>query len=277
MGARDAIAPAACVVLLSALLVAAPAPPAAGGLQMAATTTVPDGEPDVRRRPRPRVVPPGPASPTSPTIDSYYYQLQHGNCAALRVRTTGSTNPEDVLFAALADLCLAAAQSSYRADWTAAQDALTGSATLDDCLSVAARRSLANALSNHQRTGRQRPDFRPTPRVSTCVPQPTYIGLYQQSDSGPLTLLVLGLRLFEAATVSIADARLDATSSNVVEGTECARVDVPGWTPPPEGATATVVIRGRGYTTASFTGTVGPVLTADDISNLDTTACRPAV
>ena len=274
MGPRHLVVSVTSLGLLCAGLVVVPAQEASGGPMPAVSSTTDGLQPDARRRPRLRVVPPGPASPTSPVIDSYYYLLQHRKCADLRVRAAAGSNPEDALFSALADLCLAARSTSYRADWTAAQQALDVSADLDDCLSLAARKSLTNAVVNHDRTRRQRPDFRPTPTGSTCVPRQTFVGLLA-GESGA-SLIVLGLRLFEATDVKVDDTWIEATSRNAVEGTECARVDVPGWEPPQPGETMTVRVRGRGYTTTAITATIGVTLTEADLESLDTTACLPA-
>ncbi|MBK9738801.1 MAG: hypothetical protein IPO93_04680 [Actinobacteria bacterium] len=236
------------------------------------------------RRPRPgrtRVVQAGPASPLSPEVDSYFFRLQHGQCAdllaALRPQLEQAQDPDPVvlLFSSLADLCLGARSKAYQSDWVVAQRAYEASAGLDDCLSVAARDGLRRALANRDETGSARPDFRPPPTGTACEPQPTFVGLVQDSPDAPAALIVLGLRLFEANGVRVDGVWHPATSRNAIDGTECAQVAVLGFTPPATGSTVTVRVRGNGYRTPTSTWIVGPTLTPDDVLSLDEDLCAP--
>jgi hypothetical protein len=217
----------------------------------------------------------GPASPISPEIDSYFYSLQHGQCADLLVRLRRATDPAGVLFLSLADLCLGARSTSYQPNWSAAQIAYDGSEGLTDCLSIAARDGMRRALANHDATGLGRPDFRPPTTGTACEPEPTYVSLIEDPSGGEPGLLVLGMRLFEAGAMRIDGVWHEATSSNAIGGTECARVDVIGLVAPPAGASISVRVRGNGYRTSTRQWTVGEVLTDDDVANLDADACVP--
>ncbi len=219
-------------------------------------------------------VPPGPSSPISPDIDAYYYALRHVQCAQLREQTSQSSGALPGLFSALADLCLGAMTRGYQVDWAAAEQAYADSSELGDCLSVAARKGLGRALNRHRATGSDRPYFGRIPKGTACVPEPTYVGL-APDGAGGVTLLVLGLRLFEANGVRIDGTWYQATSRNAVEGYDCARVDVPGVVAPATGESVSLRVRGPRYRTPIGQWTVGAVLTDEDLLNLDPSLCAP--
>jgi hypothetical protein len=239
---------------------------------------------DARRDPTPpkvkrgpglsRVVRPGPASPISPDIDSYYNALLRGDCANVRERTLGQGNEVSDLYAALADLCLGYLHAAYQVDWPAAEVAYANSGELVDCLSLSARDAVGRALQRHQTTGRPRPSFGAVPLGTACSPQPTYVGVIAKDNGGPPTLLILGTRMFEVTDVKVNGVWHPATSRNAVDGTECARADVLGVEVAP-GDDILVRVRGNGYRTPARPWTIGPILTEDVIFNLDTDACLP--
>ena len=221
-----------------------------------------------------RVVQPGPSSPISPDIDSYYNALLRGECTATRERTVGNDGEVPRLYAALADLCLGYLQGSYVVDWPAAETAYVDSAGVTDCLSLAARDALGRALTRHLATGRPRPVFGEAPLGTACEPEPTYVGLVAKEDGSGATLFVLGLRMFEVNGVKVNGVWHSATSDNAIDGTECARADVPG-IEVEAGDLVAVRVRGTGYRTPRHLWTVGPVVTEEDMFNLDAEACLP--
>ena len=221
-----------------------------------------------------RVVQPGPSSPISPDIDSYFNALRRGDCAQVRDRTVGNGGDVGVLYAALADLCLGYMRASYQVDWPAAEIAYTESAALDDCLSLAARDALRRALARHQATGLARPSFGAAPLGTACDPQPTYVGIVAKEDGTEKTIIVLGLRMFEVTDVKVNGVWQPATGRNAIEGTECARADVPG-VEVASGDSLAVRVRGTGYRTQGRQWIVGPVLTEEDVINLDANVCAP--
>jgi hypothetical protein len=221
-----------------------------------------------------RVVRPGPASPISPDIDSYYNALRRGDCAQVRERTLGNGGNVGDLYAALADLCLGYLSATYQVDWPAAEIAYANSADLTDCLSLDARDAVRRALKRHQETGRARPSFGRAALGTACEPRPTYVGLVAKEDGSGSSLIVLGLRMFEVTDVKVNGVWLPATSRNAIDGTECARADVPD----AEAATGDVIavrVRGTGYRTPGRQWTVGPIVTEDDVLNLDADVCAP--
>lgn len=240
--------------------------------------TASGSEPDslVPERPRPgrtRIVQVGPASPILPDIDSYYYALNHGQCAALRVRLAQPNDEVTALYSSLADLCLGAKSKAYKADWAAAQQAYDDSGALEDCLSLAARAALGRALSNHEDTGKAVPDFRPVPTGTACVPKPAFVGLLQNSADAPASLIVVGLRLFEVTGVRIDGVWHDAAYGNA--NNDCARVDVPGLAAPAPGTTVAIRLRGATFKTPTSQWTVAGPITDDDVQNVDSSTCLP--
>jgi hypothetical protein len=80
--------------------------------------------------------------------------------------------------------------------------------------------------------------------------------------------------MFEVTDVKVNGVWLPATSRNAIDGTECARADVPD----AEAATGDVIavrVRGTGYRTPGRQWTVGPIVTEDDVLNLDADVCAP--
>jgi hypothetical protein len=221
-----------------------------------------------------RVVQPGPASPISPDIDSYYNALLRGDCAQVRERTLGNGGEVGQLYAALADLCLGYLHESYQVDWPAAEIAYANSAGLDDCLSLAARDAVRRSLKRHLASGLARPSFGRAPLGTACEPKPTYVGLVAKEDGTGSSLIVLGLRMFEVTDVKVNGVWHPATSRNAIDGTECARADVLQVEPAP-GDSVALRVRGTGYRTPRRTWVLGPVVTEEDVLNLDADACAP--
>lgn len=221
-----------------------------------------------------KVVQPGPSSPISPDIDSYYNALRRGECAQVRERTQGTGGDVSELYAALADLCLGYLQASYQVDWPAAEQAYANSAGLTDCLSLAARDAVYRAVTRYQSTGLARPSFGKAPLGTACQPQLTHVGLIAGGEGTSASLIVLGLRMFEVTDVKVNGVWHPAASRNAIDGTECARADVPGVEVAP-GDSVSIRVRGEGYRTPGGQWTVGPILTEEDIVNLDATACQP--
>jgi len=221
-----------------------------------------------------KVVQPGPSSPISPQIDSYYNALRRGDCAEVRERTLGNGGDVGELYAALADLCLGYLHASYQVDWPAAAQAYADSAGLTDCLSLAARDAVYRAVTRYQATGLSRPAFGKAPLGTACEPLPTHVGLVANEDGTGASLIVLGLRMFEVTDVKVNGVWYPATGRNAIEGTECARADVPGIEVAPGGSVA-LRVRGEGYRTPGRQWTVGAILTEEDIVSLDANVCQP--
>ena len=271
----SAVALAVCVALASTACVTGGSPAWADAVSVSVARPEPPPKPKHTRGPGlTKVVQPGPSSPISPDIDSYYNALRRGECAQVRERTLGSGGNAGELYAALADLCLGYLRASYQVDWPAAEIAYVDSAALTDCLSLAARDALGRALKRHQTTGRARPAFGATPLGTACEPQSTYVGLVAREDGTGSSLIVLGLRMFEVTDVKVNGFWHPATSRNAIDGTECARADVPG-VEVASGDSVDVRVRGTGYRTLGRQWIVGPVLTEEDVLNLDSDACSP--
>ena len=242
--------------------------------------------PDRRKRiPLAVGVPPGPASPTSPQIDSWYALLSRGHCDDLLSRTDASNGGSEALFAAAAGICSAAKRRVNDVNWEVVAAAVQAGADVDDCLSQATRSALIGAVARHAAHPKDPASFAKAPSGLACTPVPTQVLLVQDAADATPTLVVLGVRLFEARKVQIGTQWFPATSRNAQEGTECARVDAPaaaGWK---SGDAITLRIAGRGYTTAVLAGRVGPLVSADvgdpsipgntlgATSDLDTQAC----
>jgi len=230
--------------------------------------------PAARRPPRDRyrVVQPGPPSPVGANPDTYYYALQHGQCALLRVITLDSTDPTDQLFSALADLCLAF-DRSYVADWAAAQAAFDASAAVGDCLSISARASLQRALVNHAAHPARLPDFRPFPGGTACEPKLTFVGTTTSASGTRTSLFALGLHTFDVTRLRVNGTWHQAASRLVSD--ECSRIDVPGLAAPATGTTVTVQIGGVDYVSPASQWLIGSVLSNDDAQDVDSSVCQP--
>jgi hypothetical protein len=220
--------------------------------------------PERRRRiPLAVGVPPGPSSPTSPQIDSYYYLLRHGRCSELRAQIDTPQDSSGALFAAAADVCIAAQNRAPGIDWAAVRQAYLASSGTD-CLTRAVRVAVRGALREHDLHPAAVASFAKKGAGLACTPVPTQVMFVQDSPSSPPMLVILGVRLFEATKVKVGAQWLTATSRNAQEGTECARVDVPGVSSVAEGDVVEIQVRGRGYVTPLVEWSIDPLVTSTE-------------
>ena len=195
--------------------------------------------------------PVGPAAPDAPAPFRWYEAMHTLDCGLIADAgdpLSGVPDPLGPMFASLAQLCSAWAGAGSGVDWAAAAAAVQATEGASDCLAVAARRVLADAVAVHQAdpTAQVRPG---QARSGTACPvDVTSVAVEPGARAGRYVVRLRGPYLFGLQELTVADEPLDSFEADgdpaelpVVsyrgEGAGCLRPD----------HTVTVTAAGRGY------------------------------
>ncbi len=201
-----------------------------------------------------RGLPVGPASPDTPAPFRWYASLQDGQCGGLADTATASNipEPERAMFAALAQVCRVLEGEGSEVDWDRARASFDDTSGVTDCLVVAARQLLADAVSAHDAD----PDAVLTPgppAPGTACP----VAIDTVELVRPTEIVVTGPYLFDPRVARLGSAALQVGSPEVEvdSGVPLVRVSLEGSEGfcLPAGSRSTLELSGDGYAvTAEF-------------------------
>lgn len=198
-----------------------------------------------------RGLPPGPASPDTPAPFRWYAGLQSGQCSALD-DTAGSSvpEPERTMYASLAQVCGLLARPGADVDWAQARAAVDDTAGVGDCLVVAARQLLLDAVTAHEAAPDAVLTQGPAADGTACP-----VAIDSVEMISPRAFAVTGPYLFDprAARVGSVDLQVGESEVEVRSGVPLVRlaVDGPEEFCLPVGAQGTLEVTGEGYSVAA--------------------------
>ena len=201
-----------------------------------------------------RGLPVGPASPDTPAPFRWYASLQDGQCEGLADTATASSipEPERAMFAALADVCRLLKGERSEVDWAEARTSYDDTSGVTDCLVVAARQLLADAVSAHEADpGAVLTPGPPAP--GTACP----VAIDTVEMVSPTEIFVTGPYLFDprVARLGSADLQVGSPEVEVDSGVPLVGVSLEGGEGfcLPVGGRSTLELSGDGYAvTAEF-------------------------
>ncbi len=157
--------------------------------------------------------PVGPAAPDAPAPFRWYEAMHTLDCGLIADAgdpLSGVPDPLGPMFVSLAQLCSAWAGAGDEVDWAAAATAVQATEGETDCLAVAARRVLADAVAAHQAdpTGQVRPG---KSRSGTACPvEVTSVTIEPSSAPGRYVVRIRGPYLFGLQELTVADEPLES-------------------------------------------------------------------